>query len=155
MADANISDFWQRYVASRAAEGPAAERPEAWAFGDSPSMADELGGLVLSGTKTATCGMLWEYEHEGEALPRVGDLGIVLDGRGMPMCIIETTDVRVVPYAEVEAEHARAEGEGDRSLAAWREAHWRFLSRHCPKLGREPSESMPLVCERFRVVFTG
>jgi uncharacterized protein YhfF len=28
---------------------------ESFSFGDSPAMADELGALVVAGTKTATC----------------------------------------------------------------------------------------------------
>ena len=118
-------------------------------------MANELGRLVRDGTKTATCGLLWEYEHEGEPLPEVGELGIVLDGDGEPLCLIETTEVHVLPFDQVDAEHAHAEGEGDRTLAYWRDAHWRFFSRLCQKIDRVPSETMPLVCERFRVVFAG
>ncbi len=34
--------------------------------------------------------------------------------------MIETTDLRVVPFDQVGEEHARAEGEGDRTLAHWR-----------------------------------
>jgi uncharacterized protein YhfF len=59
----------------------------------------------------------------------------------------------VVPFREVTATHAYAEGEGDRSLAYWRQAHWEFFSRTCAALGRAPDETMPVVCEEFRVVF--
>jgi uncharacterized protein YhfF len=47
--------------------------------------------------------------------------------------------------------------EGDRSLQYWREAHWRFFSRTLPSIGKsigkEPATEMPLVCERFWVVY--
>ncbi|MDJ0976048.1 MAG: ASCH domain-containing protein [Planctomycetota bacterium] len=151
--DARVQAFWERYTASLPADAPVPEQPEAWAFGVGPEMADALGRLVVDGTKTGTCSLLWEYEHEGEALPAVGELGIVLDGEGAPLCLIETTAVTQVPFDEVDAKHAAAEGEGDRSLAHWREVHWRFFTRLCEKIGREVSETMPLVCERFRVVF--
>jgi uncharacterized protein YhfF len=126
--------------------------PDAWSFGADPALADRLGTLVVKGTKTATSSALWEYEHDRSPLPRVGDLGIVLDGRGAPLCLIETTDVRVRPFDEVPAEFAHAEGEGDRTLATWREAHWEFFSRFLPRIGLEATRGMPLVCERFRVV---
>jgi len=77
-----------------------------------------------------------------------------LDGRGDPLCIIETTRIYIEPYNLVDEEQAYAEGEGDRSLAYWREAHWDYFSRRCEAIGREPSEHMPIVCERFRVVKT-
>jgi uncharacterized protein YhfF len=45
------------------------------------------------------------------------------------------------------------EAEGDRSLSFWRDAHWRFFSRACASLDHEPAADMPLVCERFRVIY--
>jgi uncharacterized protein YhfF len=96
---------------------------------------------------------LWEWEAEGSPIPEVGMKSIVLDGDGEPLCIIETTEVQIRPYNEVDAQFAFEEGEGDRSLAYWREAHWRFFSRVLAKIGREPVANMPLVCERFQVIY--
>lgn len=150
-----IEAFWQRYLVTL----PAAERerrtvrPPAWSFGDGPEMADELGELVCRGTKTATCSLYWEYQKTGEALPEVGALSIVLDGRGAPLCIIETTEITIQPFDQVLSDFARDEGEGDLSLDHWRDGHWRYFSRLCQDLGLQPEQSMPLVCERFRLVF--
>jgi uncharacterized protein YhfF len=124
--------------------------PPAWAFGASAEEADELLGLVLAGDKTATASALWDYEAEGEALPEVGSLSILLDGHDHPRALINTTNVTVVPFDEVDEEHARLEGEGDRSLAFWREAHERFFGR-VSRRGFEPD--MPVVLERFEVVY--
>lgn len=122
-------------------------------FGDSPELANSLGALIVSGVKTATCSALWEWEAEGEPLPEVGSKKVVLDGGGIPLCVIETTEVIVLPFSEVDAALAKEEGEGDLSLEYWREAHRRFFSRTLPKIGREASPNMPLVYERFRVVY--
>jgi len=124
---------------------------EVW--GDSPRLADELGTLILNGVKTATCSALWEYEAEDEPLPRVGTKTVVLDGNGDPLCIVETTEVKVRPYDEVDAQFAFEEGEGDRSLEYWQDAHWRYFSRTLPGICREPISDMQLVCERFRVIY--
>ena len=149
---AAIERFWLDYLASQQDEqqSPIAE---AWDFGDSPQMADELGGLVMAGVKTATCSALWEYEADGEPLPQVGGLSIILDGAGQPLCLIETVEVTIRPYDQVDAAFAYAEGEGDRSLDYWRAAHRRFFSRTLPAIGRQFDQTMPLVCERFRVVY--
>ena len=128
--------------------------PPAWSFGATPEHADELVALVLAGTKTATASALWDYEAEDEPLPQVGTMGIVLDGAGHPRALVETTEVRVVPFDEVDAEHAFLEGEGDRSLAHWREVHQRFFTEH-PSHDRGFDPAMPLVLERFRVVYAG
>ena len=128
-------------------------RPPAWAFGATPEEADELLALVLSGTKTATAGALWDYEAEGQELPTPGDLGIVTDGRGVPRALIVTTRVEIVPFDDVSAEHAYFEGEGDRSLGAWREVHERFFTEHAVH-GRGFSPEMPVVLQRFDVLYS-
>ena len=154
MDDGRIATYWNTYLETLPADSPVRdERYVAEAWGDSPGLADELGALILAGTKTATCSALWEYEAEGSALPEVGSKTIVLDGHGDPLCIVETNEVAVRPYNEVDARFAYEEGEGDRSLEYWRDAHWRFFSRTVPNVGRDPTMEMPLVCERFRVIY--
>jgi uncharacterized protein YhfF len=116
----------------------------AFAFGDSPVLADELLDLVLKGVKTATCST---EDEPNTSTP--GERWIVLDGRGEPRCVIETTEVTFRRYNEVDAAFAHDEGEGDRSLAYWRDAHRRYFTR----LGKF-SDDMMLMCERFRLVET-
>ncbi len=148
-----VEEFWQAYLDSLDVD---AEKPDSYyasGFGDTPEMADELGKLVVDGVKTGTASLAWEYNYDGEPLPRAGEHSIVLDGNGDPMCIIETTRVYIEPYNMVDEEQAYAEGEGDRSLDYWRDVHWNYFSRRCEVIGREPSEHMPVVCERFQVVY--
>jgi uncharacterized protein YhfF len=76
----------------------------------------------------------------------------VLDGRNEPLCIVETTEVALLTFEQVDARFAWEEGEGDRSLDYWRKAHWDFSSRTLPAIGKEPGKDM-LVCERFRVIY--
>lgn len=122
--------------------------PPAWSFGDSPEMADRLLRLVLDGTKTATASLASDYDAEGEPLPEPGTLGIVTDGAGNPRALLATTDVRVVPFAEVTEEHALLEGEGDRSLATWRSEHARFFG-----IAAGDAPGPDVVLERFSVLF--
>jgi uncharacterized protein YhfF len=154
MNNYRIEAFWQSYLDTLPADSPVRDDQYiAEGFGDSSQMADELGALIVSGTKAATCSALWEWEAEGSSLPQAGQKSIVLDGNDDPLCIIETTEVEVRPYNEVDARFAYEEGEGDRSLEYWREAHWRFFSRTLPNIGKKPTPDMPLVCERFRVIY--
>jgi uncharacterized protein YhfF len=147
-----IDSYWQQYLETL----PESERDityvaEGW--GDSPEMATELGRLIADGIKTATCSALWEWEAEGETLPEPGVITIVLDGEDNPLCIVETTELNIRPYNEVDAQFAYDEGEGDRSLEYWRRAHWAFFSRSLAAIDRQPAEDMPLVCERFKVIY--
>lgn len=95
---------------------------------------------------------LWYSEH-GEVMPEVGHLQVVTNWDGEPVCVIEITDVRTCPYNEVREDFAQAEGEGDRSLLWWREAHTRFFRAECDDLGIDWHEQRLLVLERFKVVY--
>ena len=123
---------------------------EAWAFGDD---ADALAALVLQGKKTATSSAYALYAAEGEPLPQAGAYSVVLDGQENAVCIIQTMRVYVVPFDQVNAEHARREGEGDLSLAYWRKVHQAFFSSEMAAIGQAFDPSMPVVCEEFVKVY--
>jgi len=154
MAINEIQAYWQKFLSTLPEDSPYHTKSyvaEGW--GDGPEMADELGTLIVNGIKTATCSALWEWEAEGNSPPKTGTVTIVLDGRGEPIGIVESIEVNIRKYNEVEAAFAREEGEGDLSLRYWREAHKNFFSRSLVEIGKEFSEEMPLVCERFRLIF--
>ncbi|WP_170368172.1 ASCH domain-containing protein [Ruegeria arenilitoris] len=119
---------------------------ETFQFGDNRALCDELLALVRSGRKTATCGALRDFTAGGEAMPQVGRRDIALDWDGQPALVIETVDVTVRRYCDVDEAFALAEGEND-SLEGWREDHRRYFERNG---GFDPK--MELVCERFRLV---
>ena len=70
-----------------------------------------------------------------------------------PLLVIRTTHVAIRPYRDVDADFAAAEGEGDGSLGFWRAVHWDYFSRRCIALGREASPDMPVILERFALVY--
>jgi uncharacterized protein YhfF len=159
--DEAIHAFWT--VASRRARlsrlpgyfGPTALEslpPPAWSFGVTREQADEFVAMVLAGTRSATSSSIWDYQATGAPLPQVGTLGIVLDGADTPRVLIATTAVAMVPFGEVPAEHAYLEGEGDRTLADWRERHRRTLAEHAQH-GRGFDATMLVVLERFTVLY--
>ncbi|MFN2323458.1 MAG: ASCH domain-containing protein [Trueperaceae bacterium] len=121
-------------------------------FGDSAELSRELVGLIRAGRKRAGTSLLWAYAHEGEALPEVGDVGVVLDHEGAPRAVTRVVDVRVVAFDAVDAAYAALEGEGDGSLAHWRTVHWDVFGRECARIGRVPTLDMPVVCCAFELV---
>jgi uncharacterized protein YhfF len=116
---------------------------ETFSFGDNPGLADELLGLVLSGAKRATC---WA-ESQGLLSAEVGKMMVVLDGQGVPRAVVRTVELTKRRFDEVDDAFAYDEGEGDRSLRYWREAHTQYFTR----LGRYAPD-MTLWCERFELV---
>jgi len=102
----------------------------------------ELVAAVLRGEKTATAGLL---EDRDEPEGRAGDRLALLGFDDEPVGIVELTEVRVVPAAEIDLQFARDEGEGFESVEEWREAHERFFEQPI-------REDTPIVAVRFRLV---
>jgi uncharacterized protein YhfF len=148
----HLQSFWTAFAA---ATGGASEERfyEAFFFGDSESLADELAELVLRGIKRATTGSVWSFELESKPLPEPGALSIVTNWQGKPLCVIETESVEVMQLNQVGADFAATEGEGDGSLSFWREAHFSYFRREASQAGREFSEDMLVACERFKLVY--
>lgn len=149
--DAAVADYRARV---RADLGLPDDCPlEAFAFGDSAQLGDELAELVVSGPKRATVGWIAEAEALGEHQPAVGDYWIVLDGRGRPRCTIRTQETFVAPLIAVDHRFAWDEGEGDRTRDWWLEGHRRYFARRSEILGIPFDEAeSPLLYERFEVV---
>ena len=147
--------MWSAFVSTHPGEVSPESPYAVWHFGDDQRMADELAELVCRGTKRATAGALWSYEAGGEPVPRAGDLSVVTDWTGRARCVVRTTGVAIVAFDDVTPEFAAAEGEGDGSLEHWRQVHWEFFTRELRALDKAPRLDMPVVCERFEVVFGG
>jgi uncharacterized protein YhfF len=81
------------------------------------------------------------------------DLDIVTYWSGKACCAIQTTDVQIAAFSDVAPDFAAHEGEGDGSLEYWRRVHWAYYERVLGPLGREPALGMPVVCQRFEVVY--
>lgn len=148
-----IEQYWKSYLDTLPEYLPESHVYLASQFGDQPDLANELGDLIQKGLKTATCSSLWEWEAEGSELPKVGIKTMVLDGNNQPLCIIETIEVFIRPFNQIDSQFAYEEGEGDCSLEFWREAHWQYFQRVLPTISQEPTPEMLLVCERFRVIY--
>ena len=149
----SASEMWSAFVESGLAEVTPGANYSSWHFGTGGKMADDLVQLVLDGGKRATAGALWSYEAEGDHIPQVGEYSVITDGRGRARCVIMTVSVEVIPFCEVSAEFAAAEGEGDLSLEYWRDGHWKYFTEDLKTWGLSPERTMPVVCERFEVVF--
>ncbi len=119
---------------------------EAFTFGDSRALCDELLALVRSGAKRATCGALRDFADGTEAMPVVGRRDIALDWDGHPALVIETVELTVRRFCDVGADFALAEGE-DETLEGWQAGHRAYFER-----SGGWSEDMELVCERFSLI---
>ncbi len=148
----NASQFWDEFCRSNP-EIDRSIRFQTWFFGNTPDMALELAGLVISGKKTATASLEEMNAKKSETAPVADGYSLVTDFEGRPMCIIQTTEIRHIPFDEVDAQFAFDEGEGDRTLEYWRDGHRRYFTAEAAANGIAFNERSIVCCERFRLLF--
>jgi uncharacterized protein YhfF len=144
--------FWKEFCESNSGVDTN-QSYQVWHFGDSRELANQLCELVLQGKKKATACPVWEADLDPENAPVLDGYSVITDFDGTPKCIIKTTEIRILPFDEVDEEFAADEGEGDQSLGFWRQVHWDYFTRKCKEMGKEASLTMLVVCERFNVVY--
>lgn len=149
--DARVRGAWAAFCRAHAVDE--ATPYQAWYFGNSAELAHELMDLVVHGPKRGTAGLQWSIERHPDLAPVPHGYSVVCEYDGTPRAVLRTTDIQVKPFAQVDAQFAWDEGEGDRSLAYWKKAHWEYFSAECASLGREPSLEMPVVLERFELLW--
>ncbi|RIP37013.1 ASCH domain-containing protein [Staphylococcus gallinarum] len=146
----SIKQYWRRYIGNN---NLSLSLPEAWMFGDgSETMGDELAELVVRGKKRATCSAKCLHDIEGEDLPVEGQYNIILNGKNEPVCIIQFTQIRILPMNEVPEAFAVLEGEGDLSYKYWFDEHERFFRKELSSHNINFSTDIDLVCQEFKVV---
>ena len=118
---------------------------------------DQLVSAILAGAKTTTTGLVADYEHEGESLPKPGLRQAVVDSAGHRVAVIEITAVRVIRLGDVDLAHATGEGEGYASVAEWRAGHEQFwhseeMRQALGDPGFTVNDDTLIVAEAFRLV---
>jgi len=142
-----IEAFWAEFEADTGIDGPY----EAWAFGD-PSLRElstKLALLVRDGPKRATAGLASDYDDGTEPMPKPGDLNLILDGEGAPVCVIRTTRVTLRRFGGVDEALAWDEGEGDRTPDWWRAGYLRFFE----SIGVTVDDDTMMMLERFELLW--
>lgn len=140
-------EMWNAYKQINPSIG---DEIDAWAFGVE---ADLLADLVLKGEKTATASAYDLYAVDNDPLPQEGTFDVVLDSQDQAVCIVEVTKVSVQPFHQVSADHAYKEGEGDKSLAYWRQVHEEVFTEWMSEAGLTFTPDSKVVLEEFRKVY--
>lgn len=148
----SVPALWFSFIAENI-EHSHALMPDAYPLGTTKEQADNCILLVKAGLKTASSGALAAYVHYGVPIPKKGDMAILTNWQGEAQCILQTTQVNIVPFNEIDEDYAMKEGEGDQSLSYWKEKHWEFFSKDLASFGEVAEKDMMVICEEFELVY--
>lgn len=147
-----VKQFWLEFCET---SGINSETPyQVWFFGNTEEMAKELAKLVISGKKTATASLVEFNKKHPEVAPIDDGYSVITDFHGNPLCVIQTTEIRQIPFDEVDAEFAFDEGEGNQTLEYWREVHRQYFTKEAAENRLEFNEKSLICCERFRLLYS-
>lgn len=149
--DDRIERYWHAFRTQ--VRLPADTPYQAWYFGDTPGLAHELVELVLHGPKRATAGLAAVNDALPDVKPVPGGYSVLTELDGTPRAVVRTTHLDRRAFRDVDAAFAWDEGEGDRSLADWKDGHRRFFTRELGRIGRAFDESMEVDLERFELLY--
>jgi uncharacterized protein YhfF len=152
MKNEAAKEFWQKCCQENQNINPN-EPYQVWFFGDSQEMSVKLADFVIFGTKRATASLVLVNNLIPENAPINKGYSVVTDFAGNPLCIIQTTEVREIPFLEVDYNFAKSEGEGDENIEDWRKGHRDYFTKECKELGFEFNETMLVCCERFELIY--
>ena len=146
-----ISAFWETFL-KKTGKDVSVQYIDCFYFDNSEESANALLELVLNGTKKATSTSLHFFERRNLPVPKAGDFNIVTDWNGVPHCVIQTTNVTVLPFREITFDICKREGEDD-NLESWRNGHIHFFTEDGEAEGYRFTWDMPVVFEDFEVVY--
>ncbi|MEA1787613.1 ASCH domain-containing protein [Arenibacter sp. GZD96] len=148
----SAKNMWGDYLDAHL-EHAFAEAPKIVKLGDSEIQANTAVSLVVKGIKKASSSSLLGLQYRKQSLPKIGDFVVFTNWDDQAQCIARITTVKLKPFFSIDADFARLEGEGDKSLAYWKQLYWDIFTRELEPFGRVPRESMIVVCQTFEKVF--
>ncbi|MER3319314.1 MAG: ASCH domain-containing protein [Allomuricauda sp.] len=152
MENASARNLWGDFLDAHL-EFASQDAPKVIHFCDNESDANTCADLACKEIKRATSHSLKGLQLRNESLPKIGNFYVVTDWEGHAKCIIRTTAVKLMPFFSIREEHARLEGEGDKSLEYWKKSHWDYYTRELAEFGKEPKKSMIVVFEEFEMLY--
>ncbi|MBW7930990.1 MAG: ASCH domain-containing protein [Gammaproteobacteria bacterium] len=118
-------------------------------IGNTPQLSRSLLQLIARGEKTG----LFSDPAAMDPVPAAGEYFIFTDHAGKPHCMVRLTESRVLRFADVGPAETACESPAARDPAAWRKIHGRYWQGVCAAAGREFSEEMPLLFQRFELLY--
>lgn len=119
---------------------------EDWHFGNDKETADKLFDLVIKGEKTATSSLFLNDTKIYEGF------SILTNWDKTERIIIYTSKTYITTFNKITKEHAKREGEGDKSLETWKKIHKRFFSEELEKQNLKFEENCKILCEEFDIL---
>ena len=145
--------FWNKYIKSLPYDQRLRTVFVEAGYCGSRDITNSLIALYLSYKKSAGSSLVADFAHHADPLPKVGNYWIALDSGDNPKLILKTVSVEFNRFGAMPERIAKAEGEGDCSLAHWKAVHERHWAPYLQKWGVANINNAEVVTEFYQLVF--
>jgi uncharacterized protein YhfF len=147
----SVEQFWSRCKEALDSE-PLGDRYTVRRLGNTAALSRDLLGMITRGEKTG--GFSRPEDLPGGTPPAQGDYVIFTDFEGVPRCLVRIEECRRMQFREIGAEQTACESEAARDPEVWRDIHRRYWTPMLAAEGRTFSEEMPVIFQRFRLLYS-
>ena len=150
-------EFWERYLEYERSKARRITRSipplsGVLSHGETREEADCYLQNIISGKVSASICTLDTWNDSGRDIPAARSLFMMMDGSGIPRCILRTASTHIVPYRKLPEELALREGQ-DNTLAEW-QARWRpILFEESRRRGKTFSLDLLMMVHVFTVAY--
>lgn len=108
---------------------------------------------VVAGDKTGTFSLPWLHDSLPETKPGIGQFVVLSNFDGVPRALLQTIALTLVTFGEIDETHTAVDGPSVRDLTVWRGIHTKYWNGLLEPLGKEITDDMPVIVERFACVY--
>lgn len=144
-----VDTIWKKYISSN----PEAKKAKytSWHFGTNEKVCEDWLGKLKRGEIKGASYFAAAFSQGDILSPKPGDYSVVLDWWGKPQAIIKTTSVETVFMKDITSVLTELEDYSDVHL--WKKEKQKEYERISEGIGVPFSEEIPILFERFELVF--
>ncbi|MSO65947.1 MAG: ASCH domain-containing protein [Alphaproteobacteria bacterium] len=108
---------------------------------------------ILARDKTGTFSVPWLHAAHPSTKPDIGEWVVFHTYDGEPRALLQTRQLTLLTFGEIDASHTALDGPSVRDLKVWQGIHTKYWNDLLAPLGKKVVADMPVIVERFACVY--
>ena len=146
-----IDDYWNRVIASKP---ELAVDHQIRSIGIDEETTVLIIDFIKEGEKVGTFSLPWLMESENIPASNTGQPIILLSYDGKPEIVVQITDIEETTFGEIDYDVTKIDGPPVRDPEVWIPLHREYWNNILKPYGRSCTDDMPVIVERFQLVYS-
>ena len=145
-----LDSFWAN---ARAVDSNLSDSYEVRWFGIDAETTQMIFDYIKDGVKVGTFTLPWILENTGQSQAEAGQPVILIDYDGTPTLVLRILESTTVAFGDIDASITRLDGPAVQDPEIWKPLHQQFWEAQLAKFGLTVTDSMPVLVEKFELVY--